>query len=316
MFELIFLGTSASAPTVERGLSSAILSFRNHRFLIDCGEGTQRQLLIAGLGFKRLDKILITHGHLDHILGLGGLISTMARWELMEHIAIYAGGFALDRIRRLFNVVFGPGELPIQIEWHCLQPGVFFADEYLEVEAFPVEHRGPDCYGFLFRERSRRPFLVEAAEALGVPFGPERRRLVNGESVTLADGRVIHPDDVLGLPLPGARLAFIGDLGRTRSLTEVVREVDALVVEATYLEEDREFAQRFGHLTAAEAARLAHRAGVGLLILTHLSRRYPTHRVLEEARAIFPSTVVANDFDRFTVKRAETSVTTAAVPVT
>ncbi|MCS7039042.1 MAG: ribonuclease Z [Anaerolineae bacterium] len=307
MFELIFLGTSASAPSVQRGLSSAVLSFRNHRFLIDCGEGTQRQLLIAGLGFKRLDKILITHAHLDHILGLGGLVSTMARWELMERIDIYAGGFALDRIRRLFGVVFGPGELPMHIEWHRLEPGVFFADEHLEIEAFPVEHRGPDCFGFLFRERSRRPFLVEAAEALGVPFGPERRRLVNGESVTLADGRVIHPDDVLGPPVSGTRLAFIGDLARTRHLVDTVRGVDALVVEATYLEEDREIAQRFGHLTAAEAARLAQRAEVGLLILTHLSRRYHTHQVLDEARTIFPNTVVANDFDRFTIKRSEST---------
>ncbi len=304
MFDLTFLGTSASAPTVHRGLSSAVVSFREHRFLVDCGEGTQRQLLTAGLGFKRLDKILITHGHLDHILGLGGLVSTMARWELMEQIDVYAGGFALDRVQRLFGVVFGPGELPMRIEYHRLEPGVFFADDHLEIEAFPVEHRGPDCFGFLFSERPRRPFLAEQAEALGVPVGPVRRRLVDGEPITLADGRVIRPDAVLGPSAPRTRLAFIGDLARTRPLVDQVQGVDALVVEATYLDQDRELAQRFGHLTAAEAARLAKRAGVGHLILTHISRRYHGRQILEEAQAIFPDAVVANDFDQFHVKHA------------
>ncbi|NOX63398.1 MAG: ribonuclease Z [Chloroflexi bacterium] len=302
MFELIFLGTSASAPTVQRGLSSAVVNFRNHRFMIDCGEGTQRQLLTSGLGFKRLDKILLTHGHLDHILGLGGMISTMARWEMMERVAIYGGAFALDRVRRLFEVVFGPGQAPMRIDFHVLQPGVFFEDEHMKIEAFPVEHRGPDCYGFLFSEKAKRPFLVERAEALGVPAGPERRRLVNGEAITLADGRVIEPDQVLGPPRRGARLAFIGDLARTRGLTSIVREADALVVEATYMESDRELARRFGHLTAAQAAQFARRANVRQLILTHISRRYYVRDLLQEARDIFPNTVVANDFDRFAIK--------------
>ncbi|NUQ39339.1 MAG: ribonuclease Z [Caldilineales bacterium] len=302
MFELTFLGTSASAPSVQRGLSSAIVQYRNHRFMIDCGEGTQRQLLASGLGFKRLDKILITHGHLDHILGLGGLLSTMARWEMIEQVTFYGGAFALDRISRLFDVVFGPGELPMSITYHVLQPGIFFADEHLQLEAFAVEHRGPGCFGFLFSERTKRPFLVDKAEALGVPAGPERRLLVAGQPVTLADGRVITPEQVVGPPQPGTRLAFIGDLGRTRGLVHIVQGANTLVVEATYIEEDQEMAHRFGHLTAAEAARFAQRADVEQLILTHLSRRYHTRQVLEEARAIFPNTVVANDFDRFEIK--------------
>lgn len=303
MFELTFLGTSASAPSIQRGLSSAVVHFRNHRFMVDCGEGTQRQLLRSGLGFKRLDKILITHGHLDHILGLGGLVSTMARWEMIDYLDIYGGAFALDRIQRLFGVVFGPGELPVELRFHALEPGIFFEDEHLTVEAFPVEHRGPGCFGFLFSEKSKRPFLVEQAEALGVPHGPERRLLVQGESVTLADGRVIDPEQVLGPAQPGTRLTFIGDLARTRGLAGIVQGADMLVLEATYLASDQEMARRFGHLTAAQAARFAERANVRKLVLTHISRRYPARQIQEEAQAIFPNSVVANDFDHFQIKR-------------
>ena len=304
MIELTFLGTSASAPSIQRGLSSAIVQHREHRFMVDCGEGTQRQLLRSGLGFKRLNKILITHAHLDHILGLAGLVSTMTRWEVMEGLTIYGGAYALDRIRRLLDVVFSPHPIPQSIELREVRPGVVFATEHLRIEAFPVIHRGPDCYGYLFSETPKRPFLVEKAEALGVPPGPERRRLVAGESITLPDGRVIRPDDVLGPPRQGARLAFIGDLARTKGVAKFIRDADVLVVEATYLEQDKALARQYGHLTAAQAARLAAQARVGRLILTHLSRRYSDETILEEARTIFPHTVVANDFDRFEIKRA------------
>jgi len=150
MIELTFLGTSASAPSIQRGLSSAIVQHRNHRFMVDCGEGTQRQLLRSGLGFKRLNKILITHGHLDHILGLGGLVSTMARWEMMDSLEIFGGAFALDRIRRLMDVVFAPHPIPDSILFREIKPGVIFATEHLRVEAFPVVHREPsNMYYFL-----------------------------------------------------------------------------------------------------------------------------------------------------------------------
>lgn len=307
MFELIFLGTSAAAPSARRGLSAQIVLHREYRFLIDCGEGTQRQILRSRLGFKRLERVLLTHGHLDHILGLGGLVSTFARWEAIDRMEIYGGAWALERVHDLiFGVVLRGGRPSMHIELVEIKPGILLDDEGFELIAFPVSHRGPGCFGFTFREKARRPFLNEVAEALGVPRGPERRDLVNGYSVTLPDGQIIHPDQVLGAPRPGAKLVHVGDAGRTDDLVEHARDADALVIESTYLSYEADLARQFGHLTAAQAARLAREANVRQLYLTHVSRRYREKDVLAEATAIFPQTVVARDFDHVRVAKEKT----------
>lgn len=305
MFELIFLGTSSSAPTVTRGLSSHMILHRHYRFLLDCGEGTQRQILTSGLGFKRLDTVLLTHGHLDHILGLGGLVSTLARWENLDHIDIFGGRATLDRVHNLlFKVVFAGHRPPIEVSLHTIRPGdVICADDKFSLTAFEVSHRGPDNLGYLFEEQPHRPFLADRANELGVPFGPERSELVRGKTLTLGDGRVVQPDDVLGPALPGAKYVHIGDIGRTDNLVEIVRGADALVMEATYIEEEGAMAAEFGHMTAARAAALAQEAGVKHLILTHLSRRYSEREIRQEARATFANTTVARDLDHFQITR-------------
>jgi len=305
MFELVFLGTAASAPTIERGLSAAVVIHRERRFLIDCGEGTQRQIMRSGLGFKRLDVVLLTHGHLDHILGLGGIAATMARWGNLSEMTVYGGRWALERVHALMDVVLRGDEVSLEVHYVPIQPGPILTDEHLQVLAFPVSHRGPGNFGFVFQEPDRRPFLVDRAVALGVPAGPERRALVEGHAVTLADGRTIHPDDVLGPAQRGGKLAYVGDAARVDNLVEAVLGADALVIEATYLSCDAELARQFGHLTAAEAAGLARQAGVGHLYLTHVSQRYPAAAIQEEAAAIFPNVTVAADLDRFVVRRAE-----------
>lgn len=306
MFEIIFLGTSASAPSVHRGLSSQVVIHDEFRFLIDCGEGTQRQILQSGLGFKRLNRVLITHGHLDHILGLAGLLSTFMRWETIDKLEIYGGQWALDRISDLiYGIVLRGTKPPMDLQLLQIKTGPIFDDDDFTVTAFPVWHRGPDCFGYLFEEKTRRPFLPEKADELIIPPGPWRRKLVNGESVTLPDGRVIHPDQVLGDERPGTRLAHVGDVGRTDELIQYVRDVDALIIEATYMHEEAEMAEQFAHLTARQAAELAAGVGVKFLILTHISRRYRERDVLAEAQAIFPNTFVARDFDAFQVRRGE-----------
>lgn len=304
MFELILLGTSASAPSTRRGLAAQVVKHDEFRFLIDCGEGTQRQILQAGIGFKRLNRILITHGHLDHILGLAGLLSTFMRWETIDKMEIYGGRGALERVRDLlYGVVLRGAPPPMPLSLIPIQEGVFIEEKDFTVSCFPVHHRGSDSYGYLFEEKSRRPFLPEKAEALNIPQGPWRKALASGEAVTLPDGRVIAPDEVLGDVRPGVRFVHVGDTGETENLVDVCRDADGLVMEATYLEEEAGMARQFSHMTARQAAELARRAGVRQLILTHISRRYRDKEVLAEAQAVFPGAIVGRDFDSFIIKK-------------
>lgn len=306
MFEILFLGTSASAPSAKRGLSAQIVKHDEYRFLVDCGEGTQRQILQSGIGFRNLTRILLTHGHLDHILGLGGLMSTFLRWESVDELEIFGGRSTLDRVHDLlYGVVLRGAQPPMPLSLNEIKPGLFFDADNFTVSAFSVSHRGPDCLGYVFEEKARRPFLPEKADQLGVPFGPERRDLVAGKEITLADGRRIGPDDVLGPLQKGVKLVVVGDAGRIDNLVEVCRDADALVIESTYLDEDAEMAGQFSHLTARQGAELAIKAGVKKLILTHISRRYREKDVVREAQALFPNTVVARDFDSFQIKREE-----------
>lgn len=272
--------------------------------MIDCGEGTQRQLLRSGLGFRRLDRIFLTHGHLDHILGLGGLASTLGRWETLDELNIFGGASALARVQGLMDVVFGASQSAnVGVSLNLIEPGIIFEGKHFVVTAFPVSHRGEGCFGYLFEEKMRRPFLPERAEALGIPNGPVRRDLAAGLSATLPDGRTIDPDDVLGAAQPGARLCFVGDVSHTGPIHRYAEGADLLAIEATYLQPDRKLAKQHGHITAGAAARLARNCGVRHLVLHHVSRRYPAQEILAEAQPVFADTTVAADFDLFRVAK-------------
>ncbi len=303
MFEVIFLGTAAGVPAVDRGLPALLVLHGPRRFLVDCGEGTQRQLFASGIGLRRLDRVLFTHAHLDHLLGIGGLVATMALLEAGPSLTVYAGAAALRAVRSLLAEVVWPGGRPeFEVKGILLQPGTIIEDRDLEVRAFPVTHRGTDNFGFVFQDKPRPRMLPERLAALGVPAGPERGRLLAGEEIVLADGRGIAPAEVLAPPQPGTRLVVVGDAADTDELLDVVRDADALIIEATFLERDADKAAERSHLTAARAARLARAGNAHALYLTHVSSRYTQAEIEAEARAIFPGAVVAQDFDRVAVK--------------
>lgn len=307
MFDLVFLGTSASAPSIYRGLPAAAVLAGEDRFLVDCGEGTQRQILRSGIGFKKLNRIFLTHSHLDHILGLGGLVSTFTSWESMEELNIWGGEPALERVKNLISdVVLIGQQSPIPINFHLMNgENIIHEGRNFKVRAFPVIHRGRGCFGYSFEENTHYPFLAEKAESLGVPVGPERSQLVHGETVTLADGKVITPEMVVGDAISGTKIVFTGDIARLDTIAHVAENADILVSEATFLESERDEAQRFGHITAKQAAQFAKDMNIRYLLLTHLSRRYRERDIIKEAQSIFPNTTVARDLDHFTIRRGK-----------
>ena len=305
MFEVVFLGTAGGVPSVDRGLPALMVLHRQRRFLVDCGEGTQRQLLKSGVGLRRLERVLLTHAHLDHLLGIGGLVATLALLEAGHSLTVYGGAAALRAVHSLLTEVVWPDGPPrFEISSSVLEPGVIIEDDHLGVRAFPVSHRGAENFGFVFEEKPRLRMLPERLAALDVPAGPERRRLLRGDTVVLPDGRRVAPDEVLAPPQPGTRLIVVGDAADADELVEEVRGADALIIEATFLERDADKAAERSHLTAAQAARLARAANLRALYLTHLSSRYEQAEIEAEARAIFPGAVVARDFDRITVRAA------------
>ncbi len=301
MFDLTFLGTAASAPSTERGLPALLVGAGGERFLIDCGEGTTRQMLRAGTGLRRLGHVLLTHAHLDHVLGLGGLIATLSLLDRRGELAICGSRETVGFVERYLSSLWPPRQAPVPLRFVALMPGPVLAGSGYRVDCFPVQHRGTTSLGYRFETTPRRHLRADRLAALGVPPGPLRALLAAGEAVVLADGRRIDPATVQGPPAAGASLAIVGDAEETGSLVAAVRGVDALVIEATFLEADAALAAERGHLTAGQAGRLAAAAGVGALYLTHLSNRYDPAAVAAEAARFFPNARIMNDFDRVSV---------------
>jgi ribonuclease Z len=301
MFDLVFLGTSAAAPSAERGSPALYLSHGPDRFLVDCGEGTQRQLMRARLGFRGLRQVLLTHAHLDHVGGLAGLVATRALFGIEEPIEITGSAETVAYVGHYLGLTVGR-ERSSFYRLRAVEPGPVQSWPGWRLDAFAVRHRATQSLGYRFEEATRAPLLPDRLMALGVPDGPGRRDLAEGRPVTLADGRLITPEMVRGAPIAGARLVVVGDVEDVALLAPQVRGADALVIEATYLDRDAALARSHGHLTAAAAASLARAAGVGELLLTHISGRYPPEEILAEAAALFPRSRVVSDFDRIAVR--------------
>jgi ribonuclease Z len=292
--DVVFFGTSGSMPTADRAPTALMIRRGGERLLFDCAEGTQRQMLRSNVGLVDLREVFLTHYHADHYLGLPGMLKTFALRGREVPITIYGPPGLSDlfsSLRRIFGKLTYPYEL---IE---LSPGDSITREDYRLVTFPVAH-GVSSVGYALVEDDRPGrFDVETADSLGVPSGPERGQLQRGEPVTLADGRVVTPDQVLGEDRPGRTVVIAGDTAPAPSVVEAARGADLLVHEATFLEDERERARETAHSTALEAAELAREADVSMLALTHLSNRYFGPEAAREARAIFPETVVPRDFD-------------------
>jgi ribonuclease Z len=307
LFELTFLGTAAAVPSVQRGLPALVVAKGPSRFLIDCGEGTQRQLMRAQLGFRGLGHVLLTHAHLDHVLGIAGLLATLALYRIGGTVEIIGSGETMAFVRRYLADTIGP-EREGDYRLRAVSPGPVRVQPGWRLDAFPVAHRGTESLGYVFHDEPRHPLLPERLDALGVPEGPARAALAHGRPVVLANGRHIAPEMVHGPPIAGAKLAIVGDTEAIASLVEPVRDADALVIEATFLDRDAGLARARGHLTAAAAGRLARDAGVGELLLTHISGRYKPEEILAEAADFFQQTKVVTDFDRISVRARHDAV--------
>ena len=289
---LFFAGTAGSVPTPRRGLPALLLRAGGHRILFDCGEGTQQQLL-RSVGLPELDAIFITHFHLDHWLGLVGMLKTFDLRARERTLDIYGP----PGLRALFNDLrpfLGRTGYPLQVTELDAHAEIGFAG--YAIASFPVKHR-VDAYGYAFVEDDRPGrFDAEEAQRLGVAPGPDFGRLQRGETVG-----GVRPEQVVGPDRRGRRIVISGDTAPVQTIEVYAHGAEVLVHEATFLDDDKARARETGHSTARQAAECARDAGVQLLALTHLSTRYFPREVRDEARATFANTVVPRDFDAIEV---------------
>lgn len=293
--DVVFLGTAASVPSAGRGLSSMLIRRGGDRLLIDCGEGTQRQLM-RSTGLADVDVILITHLHADHVLGLPGLVKTFGLRDRDKPLVI-AGPHALQQFwSAMRRTVIGT--LPYDVEIVPVHHEVAWSGEGYRVEAIPTEHGIPSVGYALIEEDRPGRFDVGRARELGVSNVADYGVLQRGGEVVADTGDTVHPHDVLGEHRLGRRIVYSGDTAACGAVRDAARDATLLVHEATFLQEDAERARATCHSTALDAALTAAAANVHLLALTHVSTRYAPRALAEEAATAFDNVVVARDFDR------------------
>lgn len=287
MLRLTFLGTSAAQPTIGRNLSGLAVRRDRELFLVDCGEGTQRQMIRYGTGFD-VDAIFFTHFHADHYLGAIGFLRTLSMLGREAPLDVYGPRPA----RRLLDVMLftGTEKLAFEVRIHEVRPGEVVRRDGCAMVPFDTDHRTPSCGWALAEDARPGRFHPEKAAALGVPKGPLFGALQRGAAVTLPDGRVVRPDEVVEPSRRGRTVVVTGDTRPCRATVEAARGADLLVHDSTFGDAEQARAEETMHSTAREAARVAREAGVRRLVLTHLSTRYDREFgvLAEQARAEFP----------------------------
>jgi ribonuclease Z len=296
--QVIFLGTAGSIPTTKRALPAVAVKRKDELIIFDCGEGIQRQMIRAKVGFHKKAKIFITHMHGDHVLGLPGLIQTMSLLDRKKELEIYGPiGISafIEAIRQ--TVPFGL-TFPVTLEEICGE-GVVCEEKEYTVQTVSVDHVVPAlAYALIEKPRLGR-FNKEKAKKLGVPEGHLWSRLQHGESIRLSNGKIVKPEEVLGKPRHGRKIVYTGDTRPSTALVKFAENADLLIHEATFGDELKDRAEEDGHSTPSAVARIAKKAKVKRLVLTHISARYTEpDSLLKQAKRIFENTIVAEDFMR------------------
>ena len=294
MLSVTFLGTGAATPTIDRNVAGLAVQREGETLLFDCGEGNQRQMMRFGVGFS-FREIFFSHYHADHILGVTGLLRTMGLQDRSAPVTLYGPKGAQRVLGAAISLGIERNKFPVEIVE--IKPGDRLARDDYEIVVFETEHRA-DTVGYVLVEHTRLGrFNPDRARELRIPEGPFWGQLHKGKTITLPDGRLVGPAELVGSPRAGRKLVYTGDTRPHLSVIEASRGADLLVHEATFGGDEMERAQETGHSTAAEAARVALEAGARRLVLTHISSRYSRDaaELLAEARSVFPETVIARD---------------------
>ena len=289
------LGTSASRPTVERNVSSLAIHREGETLMFDCGEGTQRQMMRYGISFA-LEDIFFTHMHTDHVLGVIGLMRTMALQGRTEHLRLWGPRGAARVLRRAEGFGFERTTFPVEIAE--IEAGQSVARTGYAINAFAVDHRGAASLGYALVEEDRKGrFNPDLAREIGIPEGPLWGQIHRGNPVMLDDGRVIEPSVLVGPQRPGRTVVITGDTRPCAATIDAARGADLLIHESTFGDEEAERAAETGHSTAREAAEVARDAAVRRLLLTHFSARYSRDpgELEREARSVFMETLIGRD---------------------
>ena len=288
------LGTSASRPTVERNVASLAIHREGETLMFDCGEGTQRQMMRYGISFA-LEDIFFTHMHADHLLGVIGLIRTMALQGRAEPLRLWGPKGTGRTLKRVEGLGFERATFPVEILE--VDDGQRIPRTGYSINAFAVDHRGSASLGFALVEEERKGrFNPDKARELGIPEGPLWGQIHRGEAITF-EGRVIESSVLVSAKRSGRTVVITGDTRPCPATIAAAKGADLLVHEATFGDEEAERAVETGHATAREAADVACAAGVRRLVLTHFSARYSRDWIEldQQARAVFPNTIIGKD---------------------
>ena len=304
---VVFLGTAGSVPTPKRSLPAVLIQRKGEQIMFDCGEGVQRQMVKAKVGFHKKMKIFVTHMHGDHVLGLPGLLQTMALLDREKKLDIYGPpGIKrfLENIRETVQFVL---TFPVEVH-EIYEAGVVCEENEYVVQTEWANHVIPSlAYAFAEKPRPGR-FFPEKAKALGVSEGPLWSKLQHGHKIRLPNGKVVKPEEVTGMPRPGRKIVYTGDTRPFKGFVKFAAGADLLIHDATLDDDLAERAEEDGHSTPSQAAKNAKKAKAKQLILTHISARYEdTSKLLEEARKFFKNTQVAEDFMKIEIPLKETS---------